>query len=129
MKLRILGIPIKVEVSFWFTVVILGLVRVPELAFIVEWALVVFVSVLFHEMGHALVGRAFGLTPSIQLYALGGLTSWTEGKRLAPLKSIAISLAGPGAGFLFGGFVFMVALAIPSGARSPLLSDALTDLL
>src|SRR5215470_3715456 len=101
MKLRILGIPIKVEVSFWLTVAFLGLVRMSEPVTVVEWALVVFVSVLFHEMGHALVGRAFGLTPSVQLYALGGLTSWTEARRLSPVKSIAISLAGPGAGFIF----------------------------
>jgi Zn-dependent protease len=126
MKIRILGIPIKIEISFLVMAVFLGILGRSEPAFVVEWALVVFVSVLFHELGHALVGRSFGLTPSIQLYTMGGLTSWTENRRLSPIKSIAISLAGPGAGFLFGGIIF---LAAPGSAGSPLLTQTVKDLL
>ena len=87
--------------------VFLGLSRGRDLALLLEWVVVVLVSVLVHELGHALVGRVFGLVPQIRLYQMGGLTSWTSGKELSPLKHLAISLAGPGFGFVFGGLVLL----------------------
>jgi hypothetical protein len=42
-------------------------------AIILEWLVVVFISVLFHELGHALIGRRFGLSPQITLYSEFGL--------------------------------------------------------
>jgi hypothetical protein len=38
-----------------------------QLLTILVWAIVITVSVLVHEMGHALVGRAFGYSPTIHL--------------------------------------------------------------
>ena len=70
------------------------------------WAGVLFVSILIHELGHALVARSYGLHPQIQLNAMGGLTSWRSGRHLSPRQSILVSLAGPGAGLALGGLVF-----------------------
>jgi Zn-dependent protease len=48
---------------------------------------------------------------------------------LSPLRSIAISLAGPGAGFLFAGIILLAGLAGLASPRSLLLGQALDDLL
>jgi len=74
------------------------------------WVAVVLASVVVHELGHATVGRAFGLEPSVVLHGTGGTTSWTGSRNLSPAQRIAISLAGPGAGFALGGLVYAIAL-------------------
>ena len=66
----------------------------------VTWVAIVFVSVMLHELGHAGAGLAFGLEPSIDLHGMGGTTSWATPKALSNLQRVAISLAGPGAGFV-----------------------------
>ena len=45
-----------------------------DTAGIAIWIAVCFVSILVHEMGHALVIKRFGGTPSVLLYPGGGLT-------------------------------------------------------
>jgi Zn-dependent protease len=106
--MKIFGIPVKVEASF-LMVLLMATARSSDLSMIAEWGLVVFFSVLIHEMGHAFAGRAFGLEPRINLYAMGGVTSWTNNrKEISPSQSIRISLAGPFSGLLLGGLVFLL---------------------
>jgi Zn-dependent protease len=106
--MKIFGIPVKVEASFLF-VLFMAMARSSDLSLIAEWGLVVFFSVLVHEMGHAFAGRAFGLEPQITLYAMGGLTSWVDSRKaISPLQSICISFAGPLGGLLLGGLVFLL---------------------
>src|SRR5262249_21727523 len=58
---------------------------------------------------HALVGKAFGLVPRIDLHGMGGTTSFdrapspdgTPRRPLGTARNVAISLAGPFAGFVF----------------------------
>ena len=89
------------------------------------WVAIVFGSVLMHELGHALTGMAFGLAPSIELHGMGGTTSWASTKKLSTMQRVAISLAGPFAGFVVWFAVRGVAAAgfIP---RTP-LSDEVLD--
>jgi Zn-dependent protease len=106
--MKLFGIPIRIDFSFFVLVVILSSSRLSKPSLLISWIAVVFVSILIHEFGHALVGRVFGLEPNILLYSMGGLTSWTNAQQqLSPLKEVLISLAGPFAGFLFGGIVFL----------------------
>src|SRR5262249_18952853 len=66
--------------------------------------------ILIHELGHALIGRAFGLVPQIDLHGMGGTTSFGQGTARATIgtgKSVAISVAGPVAGFLLAPVVFI----------------------
>jgi len=104
MNFRIGSIPVRVHVSFFLTMLFLGAGGANADAMnIVLWAGVAFVSVLIHELGHALMGKAFGLVPQIDLHGMGGLTSWVSGARkLTPWRSILVSLAGPFAGFAVG---------------------------
>ena len=61
-------------------------------------------------MGHAFVGRRYGMQPDILLYGMGGLTSWRTGGRLTRGQSILVSVAGPGAGLLLGAVVWGITL-------------------
>ena len=127
--MKVLGIPTKIEPSFLVLSLFLGSSRGLNLSLLLEWLVVVFISVLVHEMGHALVARRFGLSPQITLYSMGGLTSWSEVTEIAPAKNLAISLAGPAAGFLLGGVLFVAAPTLLRTVPSDLLAVAYHDLL
>ena len=127
--MNVLGIPTKVEPSFLVLSLFLGAGRGLNPLLLLEWSVVVFISVLLHELGHALVARRFGLSPKITLYSMGGLTSWSETTEVAPLKHLAISLAGPVAGFLLGGILFITAPTLLTAVPSELLATAYRDLL
>jgi len=105
MRFHLAGFPVYVHPSFFIVAVLLGFRR-GDIRLILIWVAVVFVSILAHELGHALVGRAYGLSPEISLYSMGGLTSWRFGRALTRVQSILVSLAGPGAGFLVGAIVW-----------------------
>ena len=105
MRFRLAGFPVEVHPSFFILAVLLGL-SANDIRLILLWVGVVFVSILVHELGHAMVGRSYGLHPEIRLYSMGGLTSWSSGRLLTPRQSILISIAGPAAGLALGGIVF-----------------------
>jgi Zn-dependent protease len=124
---QLLGFPVVVEPWFWLVTVMLGAQRPPVL--ILPWVVAVFISILVHELGHAYMGRAYGLSAGIRLYSFGGLTAFGGGRRsLSILQEILISLAGPMMGFAFGLFVYLLARALPLGGSlfvNALISDLL----
>lgn len=101
MTFRLGSIPVRVHPWFWLTALLLG-GNFKQPRVVILWILVVFVSVLVHELGHALAGIAFGLVPQIDLHGMGGTTSWITGKRIGHGRSIVVSLAGPGLGLVLG---------------------------
>jgi Zn-dependent protease len=108
---RVLGVPVRVQASFFVIALLLGYSRGDGATAIASWLGVVFVSVLLHELGHAMAGRAFGLEPRIELAGGGGLTTWPLGKDVGPGRSLVISLAGPAVGLAVGALVFAASLA------------------
>jgi Zn-dependent protease len=104
LSFRLGKIPVRVRPSFFLTAVLLGLYNT-NLLLLVSWAVIVFASVLLHESGHAMMGLAFGLNPQIDLHGMGGTTSWTTPREISTARRIAISLAGPGAGFVAAAIV------------------------
>jgi Zn-dependent protease len=97
-------IPVRVLPSFFLVTLIFNLSS--GLRELVLWMGVVFVSVLFHELGHATVGLAFGLEPRIDLHGMGGTTSWAVNQKLSTWRRVAISLAGPTAGFVLAAVAY-----------------------
>jgi Zn-dependent protease len=111
LRFSIAGIPVSVHPLFWLIAVLLG--SSGDVLLIPVWILVIFVSILIHELGHALAFRRYGQRSQIVLHFAGGLTipepvSWGSGYAnvaLTPNQQIFISLAGPLAGFLLAALV------------------------
>jgi Zn-dependent protease/predicted transcriptional regulator len=121
---RIFGIPIYAHYSwlpvfpFYAWAIASGLLprEAPGLTVIQYWALgllttmLLFVSVLAHELAHATMARAEGLgTGNITLYMFGGLAS-LNGQPAQPSSEFKIAVVGPAASFVIGTIFF---LAIP----------------
>src|SRR5512146_1456782 len=73
LRFSLLGFPVRVHPLFWLIAVLLGSASA-DLVQILIWVLVVFVSILIHELGHALAFRRYGLSSQIVLHFAGGLT-------------------------------------------------------
>jgi stage IV sporulation protein FB len=98
------GIPVRVHPLFWVMTVVLGANGKDGIS-ILTWIAAVFLSILFHELGHAWMMQLYGFRPWIVLYGMGGLTSFDPrdpfgSKRADSLAHVLISAAGPVAGFL-----------------------------
>jgi stage IV sporulation protein FB len=113
------GIPIRIHPFFWVITALLGARSsgVPELLI---WVMAVLVAILVHELGHALVVKAYGFHPWIVLYGMGGLTCHNpaenyRSKANTTLGQISISFAGPMAGFML--VVAIVVVLFMTGHR------------
>ena len=110
---RVLGIPVRVHPWFWGISLLMGMGLGSKRADPVNtliWVVVVFVSILVHELGHAFLQRFYGGRPRITLYGMGGLAICDDCDR-SPRSQILISLAGPMAGFLLAALVVAVLAA------------------
>src|SRR6476661_5638418 len=105
LSFRIGPFPITVYPWFFLTAVLLG----SDFGFgwkMAAWIFVVFVSVLIHELGHAVVGRVYGGHPEIHLQAFGGVTFPRFRAQPGPGRQFVLSVAGPLAGLLLGAAAF-----------------------
>lgn len=109
---RLFGIPVRVHPWFWIISLMMGLGGgdAADPINTLVWVVVVFVSILVHELGHAFLQRFFGGRPRITLYGLGGLAICDDCDR-SPRSQILISLAGPVAGFLFAALIVTILAA------------------
>jgi len=112
---RLAGIPVRVHPLFWLMGILLG-GAVRNLLLLLIWVILIFVSILIHELGHAFAMRATGSYARIVLYTFGGLTipeSSPWGGRMStrasgPGAEILVSISGALAGFLFAGLVILL---------------------
>ncbi len=119
LKFSIFGFPVRVHPMFWVIAIVFG-ISSGSVEKVIIWVAVMFFSILLHELGHSLMMRKYGIDSYIVLHHMGGLAVPTSARRnnLSWLEQIAISLAGPFAGFflvgvvtavvkLLGGFIFV----------------------
>ena len=99
-QFSLFGIPVRIEL--WFFVIPLLALQSRDARGALIWTVLVFTGVMLHELGHALAMRSYGLSPSITLHAMGGLTHFPAGARVTPKQNFFITLAGPGAGLGLG---------------------------
>lgn len=105
LRFNIFGVPVRVHPLFWLMTLLFGGLSGNPLTMLI-WLVVVFLSILIHELGHALTMRFFGQPARVVLHLGGGLAipdSWGFGSALTTNEHIVMLLAGPGAGFLFAG--------------------------
>jgi len=118
---RVFGIPIYAHYSwlpvfpFYAWAIASGLLprEAPGLEVVQYWALgllttmLLFVSVLIHELAHATMARAEGLgTGNITLYMFGGLAT-LNGQPAQPSSEFKIAIVGPAASFLIGTIFYL----------------------
>jgi stage IV sporulation protein FB len=137
---RLAGVAVRVHPLFWLVAVVLG-ASGGDPVVIVLWVVVVFVSILIHEFGHALAFRAFGTRSHIVLYGMGGLTvpesvAWGSTWALPAFSTrqkVIVSAAGAAAGFAFAAIIALAGLGLAtagvSAYRTPLVQTAMGMLL
>jgi Zn-dependent protease len=112
LRFRLLGFPVTIGVDFLLITLIIGLQARPGV-YILEWVVVVAVSILIHELGHAFTFGLYNIHPEIRLWGMGGLT--ISGFVLPPRKSILVSLAGPLVGIPVAIAVMVLRPWLPAG--------------
>lgn len=84
---------------FFATAGLIGFINTQSFIGALVWMGIIFISVLFHEYGHAFASLAFGQSPRIELVAFGGVTI-PKGPALSLWKEFLVVLCGPFLGFL-----------------------------
>lgn len=128
LEFRVLGFPVRIAWTFWLMTAVIGyniamgvdaLFRGQGspgmLPLLMMWAACVLVSILIHELGHAIAFRSCGIESTIVLYHFGGLaiphsarSIGLMAKSLSPKENLMVSAAGPGAQLLFAALVIGV---------------------
>jgi Zn-dependent protease len=118
----ILGIPVRVEPWFWLTMALIGeSFRTADgstgIMHTVAFVFAGFLSILIHELGHALTIRKYGLPTSITLQAFGGYAAYPAG-RLSRKQSFWVTFAGPAVQLTLGVLLIFLAraISIPDGS-------------
>ncbi|MES2345423.1 MAG: site-2 protease family protein [Chlamydiota bacterium] len=124
-------IPITITPAFWIFAALIGFLSSGSFIGTFIWVGIIFVSVLFHELGHASMALLFGKKPRIELVAMGGVT-FHHAEDLPFWKQFVIVLNGPLFGFLlFAGSTILLQLSSlnPEGlAREILVKVQLVNL-
>lgn len=100
------GIPVSFQPMFIVLILILSL----GLDNPVIFGICAILGVLFHEFGHALTARHYGLSPDITLCGWGGITS--HARPATAKQDFFITLAGPMAGIVIAGVIYAFLFAL-----------------
>ena len=97
-KFQFMGFPVAVHWWFWLTMFLLGggayARHASQFAFPIMFVTAAFISIMAHELGHAVAGRKYGAYPSIYLHGFGGVTT-LPAARFSRNQSMFVSFAGP----------------------------------
>jgi Zn-dependent protease len=107
LRFRLGPFPVRVSPLFWLILALFGdwVFRSLGPLYLLIWVACGFVSILIHELGHAVAIRAFGSPSSIVLHGFGGYAE-NPYPPTSAWKRMLIALAGPAAGFTLCGAAF-----------------------
>ena len=138
--MRICGIPLRIQPSWFIILVLLTLAFQQQAASLPEasgapalsWllglstALLLFVSLLLHELGHSLAARRDGIrVSSITLHLIGGVARM-ERESSTAMGSFRVAAAGPAVSFLLAGL--LLASQHSADHVNPLLGNLVAQL-
>jgi len=105
-------IPISIHPIFFLVAAIIGFLSSQSVWGTILWIGVITISVIVHELGHAITAMIFGQKARIELVGFGGLTHH-DGKTLKPWQNFIVVLNGPIAGFLLCAAAFLLYQTVP----------------
>ena len=106
LRFRFLGFPVRVSPFFWLVMALFGQNEFQRgIEFGLIWVACGFISILVHELGHALAMRRFGSPARIELFAFGGMATASYASPSA-YRRLWIAAAGPAAGATLFGIVY-----------------------
>jgi Zn-dependent protease len=131
---RVFGVPVYLS-PYWFVVAALlvvvyaqdldGVVHPDKLRYVVATAFVVllYVSVLIHELSHCAVARAFRLpVRRVLLYPLGGFSE-IEREPPTPSQEFLVSVAGPLISLVLAGIAYLLTTVVSQNIAHELLDQ------
>lgn len=117
-KFRLFGIPCRVDPGALVVLAVLATSARVSTSLFVTFVLGALVAVVAHELGHALVARAFGASDvSVSLVAYGGVTHYRL-KAPSRWQASMISAAGPAVGLGLGVALWCARTAAQPAAHS-----------
>lgn len=117
-RFSLFGIPIEIQPWFWVSLVFIGSMSSGDtsssagLITLCLFVLAGFVSILVHELGHALVGRSFGSPTAITLQAFGGYAAFPAGI-FTRKQSFLMTAAGPFFQIVLGIVALLISIYVP----------------
>ena len=125
LRFRLFGFPVALNWSVLFVGALIVTSELPVVAIALFFPAAI-LSILIHELGHALAARRYGArVHSVFLYLMGGLTSWSPGTRVVTRANrLVISAAGSGVEILFGLAVFAM---MKSGALGDVAANLMSN--
>ena len=111
-------IPIRVELWFWLTLAfiggVLGVDGKEAFFLLLLFMIAGFISILVHELGHALTAKAFWKRVEIVLQAFGGYAAYSGGAPLDRTRTFLVTAAGPALQIVLGVVVYLFSQSLPS---------------
>jgi Zn-dependent protease/CBS domain-containing protein len=121
------GIDVTVSNSWFLVVILIAVVMAPQIERVapglgplkyvagVAYAVLLYGSVLLHEISHAVAARSFDIPVlSINLHFLGGATE-IDGEAETPWREFAIAVVGPLTSLIVGGVTLAIGLPLEDG--------------
>jgi Zn-dependent protease len=112
---RLGAIPVRVHLWFVVAALSLGCATQRGLAGIAIWVAGFLLTLVAHELGHALVARRFGVPAEVQL-TLSAEMLGSRIQSLTAMRRLAVCVAGPVVSLSIGAIALLVARALLPGA-------------
>lgn len=117
--------PVVVRPTFWLVMALFGWMSArDDIQYALSFVAVGFISLLFHELGHAITNRLFGANSWIELHSFFGLTH--ADRALSRWRSVLLAAAGPAFNFVLWGVALLISTQYT--ARTGILAVALWQL-
>lgn len=124
LNFSIFGIPVSVQPFFWLTMALLGGAlrtnSAEALLSLVLFMLAGFISILVHELGHALTIKHYRLPTQITLHGFGGYASYPGGI-LTRSQSFLVTAAGPAFQLVLALIAYVLMRRLPITGITPFL--------